>query len=89
MVSILEYPSIDVIKYVGSDKLKCYHTGPDAHAQVILKEPHARIADNKSALPSDVIFQIAVHLHHVNVWESTCHLLVCSKSHHACRVDGS
>lgn len=45
-----------MIEDVGSDELKCYHTGPDAHAQVILKEPHAWIADHEPALPSDVIF---------------------------------
>lgn len=89
MVSILEYPSIDVIKDVGSDELKSNHAPQRAPSKIILEVPHARIANHEPALPSDVILQISVHRHHVNTWTLTCHLLVCSKLRHVCQVGGS
>lgn len=56
-----------MVEDVASYELKCYHTRPDAPAEIILKEPHARVADNKPALPSDVIFQIPVHFYCVHI----------------------
>lgn len=55
-----------MIEDVAAYELKCYHTCPDAPAKIILKEPHARVADHKPALPSDVIFQVTIHLHCTN-----------------------
>ena len=56
-----------MIEDVSTNELKRYHARPDAHAQVVLKEPHAWITDNKPALPSDVILQVSIHLHLANV----------------------
>ena len=60
--TVFENPSVNMIEDVGSYELKSYHAGPDWHVEMVLKEPHAWIADHKSALPSDVIFEVSVHI---------------------------
>ena len=75
-----------MIEDISTNELKCYHARPDAHAQIVLEEPHAWIADNKSALPSDVIFQIPVHRRLLSVLVLTYHLLVCSRPRHVYQV---
>lgn len=52
-----------MIKYIGTNELKSYHAGGYAPLHVILKEPHARIADHKPTLPSNIIFEIPLPIH--------------------------
>jgi hypothetical protein len=51
-----------MIEYVSTYYLKSYNTPECTPLEMILKEPHAWITHNKSALPSDVIFYIPIHL---------------------------
>ena len=61
IVPVFENPSVNMIEDVGSYELKSYHAGPDWHVQMVLKEPHAWIADHKTALPSEIILEISAH----------------------------
>ena len=56
-----KYPTIHMIEDVGTDELKRYHTSGRAPLHVILKEPHAWIAYNKPALPSQIVLKIPLH----------------------------
>lgn len=50
-----------MIENISTNKLKSDHAPERAPAQVILKVPHAGITYDKSALPSDVVFEISIH----------------------------
>lgn len=70
VIFVFEYPTIHMIKYVGSYKLKGYHAQPHVQTKHLLKKPHAWITHHESTLPSDVVFDVTCHvcvsIHQIN-----------------------
>ena len=48
-----------MVEDVGSDELKRYHTSGCVPLHVILKEPHAWIANHEPCLPPNVVFCVS------------------------------
>lgn len=61
MSFVSEYPSIHVVEYVRANKLKRDHTSRGAPLQVVLEEPHARVAYNEPALPPEIVLKVSLH----------------------------
>lgn len=50
-----------MIENIRSYKLKCNHAPQRAPSEIVLEVPHARIANDEPALPSDVILEVSIH----------------------------